>query len=80
MTLREPGRDGGLAEDQHRCPCGCGRKVSNRFFACGPGWYRLPRDLRRPITGNTIGSAEHLAAMVDARRWFRENAPARGGR
>jgi hypothetical protein len=55
----------------HDC-YGCGRSVPNRLFACGPCWHRLPLDLQRPITGNKVGTLEHLRACADARRWYRE--------
>ena len=59
-------------EKTHQCPCGCERDVPDRFFACGPGWHRLPRDLQRPIVGNRRGTEEHWEAMADAIQWYAE--------
>jgi hypothetical protein len=58
----------------HTCPGGCGREVPGHLYACKPCWYRLPQDLRRPISANYGRDPEaHAQAMRDARRWYREN-------
>ena len=36
----------------HGCPGGCGRQVPYHHFSCRNCWYRLPPDLRRPISAN----------------------------
>lgn len=61
----------------HACPGGCGDRVPDRLFACRSDWARLPRDLQRPVTdtaGKSLFVPERLAAVQDARRWYRENA------
>lgn len=58
----------------HRCPGGCSRYVPQRQVACRSCWYRLPLDLRRPITATYQRDPEaHLDALLDALRWYREN-------
>lgn len=58
----------------HACPGGCHRQVPQHLFACKPCWLRLPYDLRQPISANyRRDEAAHLAAMADARHWYREN-------
>lgn len=59
-------------QDTHSCPGRCGRQVPNRLFACGPHWYRLPRDMQRGITGNRRGTDAHWQAIADAMDWHRE--------
>jgi len=58
----------------HDCPGGCGRQVFTHMFACRADWYRLPLDLRRPITA-TYGRDRdaHLEAMGDAMTWYAEH-------
>lgn len=59
----------------HACPGGCGRQVPYHHFACRNCWYRLPMDLRRPISGNWhLNPDAHAEAMVDAQQWYDENA------
>jgi len=58
----------------HPCPGGCGREVAYHLFACKGCWYRLPKDLQRPInatwrSGDRLG---HSDAMSDACRWYDE--------
>lgn len=64
-----------MPETTHRCPGGgCQSHVPRHRFACPACWRRLPKDLRDPITGTyLIDPGAHLAAMADARRWYREN-------
>lgn len=58
----------------HRCPGGCTQFIPQHQYACRGCWYRLPVDLRRPITSNYQRNPRaHREAMVDARRWFGEN-------
>lgn len=58
----------------HLCPGGCPRHVPRHRFACPICWRRLPTDLRAQITATyRVAPSAHLAAMVDARRWYREN-------
>lgn len=60
--------------DTHACPGGCGAQVPRHLFACRDDWYRLPADLRRPITANYRRDlVNHRKAMADAHRWYREN-------
>ncbi len=60
--------------DTHTCPCGCERQVPRYHLACKPGWYRLPKDLRDPITTTyRRDPAAHRQAMADALRWYRTN-------
>lgn len=55
----------------HACPGLCGRNVLNHLYACKPCWYRLPQDLRRPISDTyRRDPLAHLHAMGDARRWY----------
>lgn len=55
----------------HTCPGRCGRAdIPDRLFACGPCWYRLPRESRRRITSNVRGTVEHAQAMLDAQSWY----------
>jgi hypothetical protein len=57
----------------HDCPGGCGSQVPRHLFACKPCWWRLPADLRRPITAtHGVDVRAHRAAMADAMRWYRE--------
>lgn len=58
----------------HPCPAGCGAVVLNHRFACRPCWYRLPRDLREPITATyRVDPDAHHHAMSDAVRWYADN-------
>jgi hypothetical protein len=58
----------------HDCPGGCGRSVPDHHFACRGCWYRLPLDLRHPISANYQRNPDaHHEAMRDARRWYREH-------
>ena len=60
----------------HGCPGGCGRQVPYHHFACRNCWYRLPPDLRRPISANyQRDDAAHALAMTDALQWYEENSP-----
>jgi hypothetical protein len=63
----------------HTCPCGCGKQIANRLFACRAGWYRLPKNIRSAIhTCHTTGDvAGHREAMADACTWYRGNPPTR---
>lgn len=64
----------------HTCPGLCGRRVADRLFACPQDWERLPRDLQVPIVDTrnlTLLSPERLAAVQDARRWYRDHWPRR---
>ena len=59
----------------HNCPGGCGRQVPYHHFSCRSCWYRLPMDLRRPISGNwQRDPVAHAEAMLDAKQWYAENA------
>ena len=59
----------------HNCPGGCGRQVPYHHFSCRSCWYRLPMDLRRPISGNwQRDPVAHAEAMLDAMQWYAENA------
>lgn len=41
------------------------------LFACRPCWYRLPAELRRPITSNYSRDVDaHFDAMADANDWY----------
>ncbi len=61
----------------HECPGGCGRQVGRHHFACKACWYRLPADLRRPISATyRRDTGAHLAAMADAVDWYRTQQPA----
>lgn len=63
-----------MADTTHTCPGGCARRVARSRFACPPCWARLPLDLKRGITGNYGRDVDaHLAAMLDAQRWYRES-------
>lgn len=63
----------------HDCPGGCGRPVPRRHFACQGCWYRLPVELRRPISMTyRTDTGAHLAAMADAADWYRTQRAARG--
>lgn len=56
--------------------------MPNRFFACGPCWHRLPRDLQRPVlaTANQLLLAPaRMAAIEDAVRFYKEEAIAQEG-
>jgi hypothetical protein len=68
MTSPRPSRT------HHRCPCGCGANVPDRLFACKPGWYRLPRDLRAQIAGNRRGTDEHWAGIAEAIEFYRNSS------
>lgn len=58
----------------HTCPGGCKKAVPYHLFACRACWFRLPRDLRRPILGNHgRDSQAHAEAMADAFQWYAEN-------
>jgi hypothetical protein len=60
-------------DDRHRCPGGCGRPVSNRFFACGPDWARLPDDVRAEIwrtAGRSTLDPERAAAIAAAVEFY----------
>lgn len=58
----------------HRCPGGCARQVPSHHFACRTDWFRLPINLREPISDNYLRDpAAHLAAMQDAMQWYREH-------
>lgn len=61
----------------HECPGGCGRAVTDRLFACGNCWGRLPRDLQRPIVAtaklNLLATAR-IDAIGDAMQFYRESA------
>jgi len=64
------------AAGPHDCPGGCGRRVAHDRFACRACWYRLPVELRRPISaafGRDYGA--HAQAMLDALDWYRANRP-----
>lgn len=63
LTPAGPGR--------HWCPGGCGRKVADRFFACGPDWHRLPSGLRKEIW-DTVGQLgpEREAAVAAAVEFY----------
>lgn len=64
----------------HACP-GCGAQVSNRYYACGGCWYRLPRPLRDEINAahrvrmGRGGWARYSTAVRVARDWYRDNPP-----
>ena len=59
----------------HNCPGSCGLQVPYHPFSCRSCWYRLPMDLRRPISGNwQRDPVAHAAAMLDAKQWYAENA------
>jgi hypothetical protein len=56
----------------HDCPGGCGLEVWKRLFACRICWFRLPSELRGPITRHCNRDTEaHAAAMADALNWYR---------
>jgi hypothetical protein len=58
----------------HDCPGSCGRQVPYHHFACRNCWYRLPMDLRRPISANWQRDAvAHAEAMADALQWYGQN-------
>ena len=64
----------------HPCPGGCGTPVPRRRFACRGCWYRLPRDLRGPITAfYGVDRFAHAEAMIEAADWYRENPLAAPG-
>ncbi|MPZ66775.1 MAG: hypothetical protein GEU83_15125 [Pseudonocardiaceae bacterium] len=65
------------ARTTHECPGGCGRQVARHHFACRACWYRLPSDLRRPISATYRRDAgAHPAAMAEAVAWYRTPPPA----
>lgn len=65
------------ARSTHECPGGCGRPVARQHLACRACWYRLPADLRRPISATYRRDfGAHLAAMSDATDWYRTRRPA----
>lgn len=48
--------------------------MAYHLYACRRCWFRLPVDLRRPISRNYgVDFVAHAAAMGDAQRWFDEN-------
>jgi hypothetical protein len=60
----------------HECPCGCRAEIANRMFACKPGWFRLPRELRRAIwatAGRSLLNPARAGAVIDAISWYRDN-------
>jgi hypothetical protein len=61
----------------HACPgVGCRMRVRPDRLACSNHWYRLPKELRDAVWlawQNSPGSSEHMAAMAEAVRWYREN-------
>lgn len=61
--------------DTHDCPCGCGGQVPRRMFACKPGWFRLPKEIRDRIwSAHRAGLAgKHRDAMAAAMIWYRAN-------
>ena len=64
----------------HSCPGGCGRQVPQHHFACRFDWYRLPADLRRPISATYRHDPDaHRQAMSDAIRWYHEQHHAKAG-
>jgi len=64
----------------HDCP-GCGASgVPNHLFACRRDWWRLPAELRRPITRTYVTNdiVAHADAMRAAQDWYRSH-PLPGG-
>jgi hypothetical protein len=61
----------------HRCPAhGCQTLVPYRHFACPRDWARLPQAHKDAIVdGYRSGplSQPHVDAMVEAKRWYRDN-------
>lgn len=66
----------------HRCPCGCGSNIPNHLYACRPGWYRLPAEIRSAIWGTvklTLLHPDRRAALSAAAEWYRDNQPGVSG-
>ena len=63
----------------HSCP-GCGRAgIPVNLLACRPCWFRLPIDLRRPVTATfRRDNTAHLDAVIAALDWYADNPGHRG--
>jgi len=62
----------------HRCPCGCGATVPDRYFACRDGWFTLPPRVRTAVWGTrhlAFSDTRRQAALAQAVAVYGDAAP-----
>jgi hypothetical protein len=62
-----------MPKPTHKCPGGCGERVSNDLLACSFDWFRLPQAERNAVWKHSRGSREHREAVAAAVAWYRAN-------